>query len=329
LSKKAVRNKDTKMVPKSPGSRLTARSKAALTKKVTITDAELQNLVGKAWTTVEKKKKSQLNRTIQPKKVPLRSQASIDEEKLVNNIVSKAWKDVDTTKKEPVKKKTVKKPGQFNKSFRTQESINQEMLFSQINMSEVWKKAEEMKIETAKMRNKAQKKKEKPKLHSQQSIMEEITVQKIVNKAWKDVKHDDKNTLGHIKENEMNEESSFEDSDMEDELPKQLSPSLKPTERKIKQRGPSPQVPLSNRRTRASRKAIDKNQKSSSNTMVVKQENVLSQYLEPNSRIGSLKKDKAKVNEFSPSQESGLGSMMTTPVKENMAPLVEPSPEVY
>ena len=220
------------------GARLTKSSKAStrpgtaeksrpqpkatkLVKEPSITDAELQNVMKTAWAKVEMDKQKKMVKNLKPKKPALRSQESINEEKLVHQIVSKAWVEADQIKKkkEMTKKKlSANKPATKKKQpLRSQESINEERLLGQI-MSEAWVKAEEIKKETMKTRKKNKIMKSKPKLHSQQSIMEEMAVQNIVNKAWKDVYNGEKEEkLQNICENAMENESSFDGSESDGE----------------------------------------------------------------------------------------------------------------
>jgi hypothetical protein len=51
-----------------------------------------------AWAKAETEKQKKLKMMNKPKRVPLRSQESINEEILVNQIVSKAWDNIDISK---------------------------------------------------------------------------------------------------------------------------------------------------------------------------------------------------------------------------------------
>ena len=234
------------------------KSNPMLVKQPTITDAELKKVMNVAWVQAETDKQKKMKQMQKAKRPPLRSQDSINEEILVNQIVNKAWVTADKMK-ECEKKKALKPPVLHSresiqeahqvseivksawrnvdeekkrsaskipkikkKPLRSQESINEERLVGQI-LCDAWDKAEEIKKETMKMRKQAELNRKRPKLHSQKSIQEELAVKSIVNRAWKEVHHEDKHedTLQNICENDMENESSFEnDSDSDASTPK-------------------------------------------------------------------------------------------------------------
>lgn len=87
-----------------------------LAKQPTITDNELQRVVNNAWIKAETEKQKKLKMVHKPKRAPLRSQESINEEILVNKIVCKAWEEVDMIKnKEEHSKHRLKQPALHSK----------------------------------------------------------------------------------------------------------------------------------------------------------------------------------------------------------------------
>lgn len=207
------------------------RTKPTMMKQPTITDTELQKVVCNAWVAAETEKQKKLKQSCKPKRAPLRSQNSINEEILVNKIVSKAWvvAEKEKTKEEhrkkhpkppvlhsresineanvvneivqkawikvdkEVKEKSASKIPKIKKQpLRSQESINEERLVGQI-VTAAWDKAEDLKKKTMKARKQAAMNRKKPKVHRMESIQEELEVKKIVNTAWNEVHHDENN----------------------------------------------------------------------------------------------------------------------------------------
>lgn len=165
--------------------------KPTLAKKQTITDAELQNVLNKAWVDAEteKQKKLKQKQKSKQKRHPLRSQESINEEILVNNIVSKAWKDADKIKKHSAQKKHIKKP-----KLHSQASIDEENLVKGI-VADAWKKVDDKPKHHvvnhhhshAKPRSTPNRKSAKAQLHSQASIDEENFVKGLVSAAYQEI----------------------------------------------------------------------------------------------------------------------------------------------
>lgn len=334
--------------------------KPNLVKQPTITDTQLQSVMNVAWAKAETAKQKKLKMMHKPKKANLRSQDSINEEILVNQIVRKAYVEASEIKKERAQEKAQPKPPVLHSQesiqeaqvvtqivknawnhvekersksgtkiprikkqpLRSQESINEEKVVGQI-LHDAFDKAEELKKQTQKMRKQAELNRKRPKLHSQKSIQEELAVKSIVNKAWKEVHEDTvvKNDLLHnICENDMENESSFDDSDSEAPTPKIQSSVEKRQSRAqaTKENEPSRKV----RRSRANRKGSqDMTSKSSKGQYYTNQSSGISEitnkspFKESDQNNGKQRQQEIKVCNLDPNFNEE--DLLISPVKEN------------
>lgn len=179
----------------------------------------VKGIVNNAWNTVDHEQRRPSKSPNKKPRAELHTQASIDEENFVKGLVANAYHKVEDQRHSHLKN-SGSKPHKPKTPLRSQESINEERLVACI-VSDAYSKAEQLKKDTIKQRKQVEKKKHMPKFHSQQSIMEEQEYKKIVNSAWNEVHQTtpSKPQLHHIYENDMENESSFDDSDNSEVAP--------------------------------------------------------------------------------------------------------------